>query len=99
MQPVCAGATLDPDLRNAFDDLYEAPLSRSMLDISGLIRGERAISNVLASRPDIVHVHTPIASFITRVAIRHWMIDREQSAARAGLGGDVADSLSRTWHF
>jgi glycosyltransferase involved in cell wall biosynthesis len=64
------GASTDTVLREAFDDVYELPLSRSILDLQSLVRGERAISEVLASQPDIVHVHTPIASFLTRLAAR-----------------------------
>ena len=64
------GASTDAALRDAFDHVYELPFSRSILDLQSLVRGERAISKVLASRPDIVHVHTPIASFLTRLAAR-----------------------------
>ena len=63
-----SGASSNAALRDAFDHVYELPLSRSILDVDGFVRGERAISKVLASGPDIVHVHTPIASFITRFA-------------------------------
>ncbi len=62
------GATSDPVLREAFDAVHEVPLSRSLLDVRGLIRGERAIEGI-AGGHDIVHVHTPIASFITRLAV------------------------------
>ena len=63
------GAVGDPVLEDAFDQLYELPLSRSILDVRGMVRGFRAISAVLqATQPDIVHVHTPIAAFVTRLA-------------------------------
>jgi glycosyltransferase involved in cell wall biosynthesis len=62
-----SGASADPVLREAFDAVHEIPLSRSLLDVGGLIRGERAIAKVAAEQ-DIVHVHTPIASFVTRLA-------------------------------
>ncbi len=71
------GASADPVLREAFDAVYELPLSRSLLDVGGLIRGERAIAKVVASGPDIVHVHTPIASFVTRIATSR-MADAER---------------------
>ncbi|HKG55904.1 MAG TPA: glycosyltransferase [Candidatus Limnocylindrales bacterium] len=61
------GATTDPALQGHFDGLHEVPLSRSVLDLGGWIRGQRAMSTLLATRPDIVHVHTPIASFVTRL--------------------------------
>jgi glycosyltransferase involved in cell wall biosynthesis len=63
-----SGASTDPALRDAFDAVYELPLSRSIVDLKGLVWGERAVADVLATRPDIVHVHTPIASFVTRFA-------------------------------
>ena len=64
------GTLSDEALAGHFDHLYELPLSRSILDVGGLVRGMRAMSTVLESRPDIVHVHTPIAAFITRAAVR-----------------------------
>jgi glycosyltransferase involved in cell wall biosynthesis len=64
------GASAERELREAFDNVYDLPLSRSVRDIRGLTLGARAISQVLASQPDIVHVHTPIAAFMTRLAVR-----------------------------
>jgi len=64
------GATVDPGLEGIFDELHELPLSRSILDVGGIARSMNAISRILASGYDIVHVHTPIASFVTRAAIR-----------------------------
>jgi glycosyltransferase involved in cell wall biosynthesis len=61
------GASADPVLREAFDAVYEIPLSRSLLDVGALIQGERAVAKV-APGHDIIHVHTPIASFVTRFA-------------------------------
>jgi glycosyltransferase involved in cell wall biosynthesis len=61
------GASADPALRDAFDAVYEIPFSRSLLDVGALVRGERAVAKV-ASGYDIIHVHTPIASFVTRFA-------------------------------
>lgn len=64
------GATTDPGLDGFFDQLHELPLSRSLLDAAGHMRSLRRISLLLESRFDIVHVHTPIAAFLTRAAIR-----------------------------
>lgn len=64
------GGTMVPALRDHFDHVYEIPVSRSVLDARNLLRGQRAILEVLESRPDIVHVHTPIAAFLTRLAVR-----------------------------
>jgi glycosyltransferase involved in cell wall biosynthesis len=61
------GASTDPVLREAFDAVYEIPLSRSLIDVGALVSGERAVAKVAAGY-DIIHVHTPIASFVTRFA-------------------------------
>lgn len=75
------GASSDAALRDVFDHVYELPLSRSILDLEGIVRGERAISTVLESGPDIVHVHTPIAAFITRFVVRRMPADRRPAVA------------------
>jgi glycosyltransferase involved in cell wall biosynthesis len=65
-----AGAPEDPRVVAAFDQVHDLPLSRSMRDLAGLARGWRAIRNLVGQPYDIVHVHTPIASFLTRAAVR-----------------------------
>jgi len=64
------GAGEDEALLAAFDHVYDLPLSRSILDVGGILRAAQAMSAVLETGPDIVHVHTPIAGFVTRVAVR-----------------------------
>jgi len=64
------GATANLVLQSAFDELHDLPLSRSILDARGLMRGMRSVSRILERGYDIVHVHTPIAGFVTRAAIR-----------------------------
>jgi glycosyltransferase involved in cell wall biosynthesis len=64
-------ADIDPTLLEAFDHVYGSPLSRSLLDVMGMIAATRSIARLLAAgRYDIVHVHTPIAGFVTRIAVR-----------------------------
>ena len=63
-------AVADHALRDAFDHVYDLPLSRSMRDIGHHVRSLRAIARLLSERPRIVHVHSPIAAFLTRLAIR-----------------------------
>jgi glycosyltransferase involved in cell wall biosynthesis len=66
-----AGVAASQGVVQAFDAVHDIPLSRSIVNVGALIRGYRAISRVLDDvRPDIVHVHTPIASFLTRLAVR-----------------------------
>jgi glycosyltransferase involved in cell wall biosynthesis len=80
------GASTDPALVGAFDHLYELSLSRSVLDVRALLRGMRAMSDALESRPDIVHVHTPIAAFIARAAIRRLPAGRRPLVAYTAHG-------------
>lgn len=71
------GAQDDPGLEGAFDHRYELPLSRSILDVGAILRGARAISRTIEEAgPDLVHVHTPIASFLTRLAVRRTVPQR-----------------------
>jgi glycosyltransferase involved in cell wall biosynthesis len=80
------GAGSNPVVRDAFDEVYELPISRSLLDPKGLLRGRAAISEVLRSRPDIVHVHTPIAGFVTRLVAHQAPIDARPAVAYTAHG-------------
>lgn len=64
----------------AFDAAYDVPFSRSIKDGRKHLAAATAISDVLDGGYDIVHVHTPIASFITRVMAR-----RLSSASRPAV--------------
>ncbi len=70
------GGRADEVVMEAFDHVYDLPLSRSILDIGKIVRAERAVSALLATGPDIVHVHTPIAGFVTRVAVHRAPAER-----------------------
>jgi glycosyltransferase involved in cell wall biosynthesis len=63
-------------LREAFDNVHELPLSRSILDIRGIVASYRAFSTILGTQPDIVHAHTPIASFVARLAVHRLPVSR-----------------------
>lgn len=66
-----AGAPQNAELTAAFDDVHHVSFSRSIRDVRRLLRGDRDIERVVRQvAPDIVHVHTPIAAFITRLALR-----------------------------
>jgi glycosyltransferase involved in cell wall biosynthesis len=80
------GATDDPVLRDAFDQVHEVPLSRSILDVGGILRARRAISALIDTGPDIVHVHTPIAGLVTRVAVRRAPAERRPALAYTAHG-------------
>ena len=53
-----------------YDTMYELPLSRSIRDIHGMSRTIGTLQAIVARDYDIVHVHTPIAAFLTRAIIR-----------------------------
>jgi glycosyltransferase involved in cell wall biosynthesis len=53
-----------------YDAMYELPLSRSIKDFRGMSQTVRALRTIVAGDYDIVHVHTPIAAFLTRAIIR-----------------------------
>jgi glycosyltransferase involved in cell wall biosynthesis len=81
------GATESDGVRDAFDGRFEVPLSRSVLDVGGLLRSIRAIGPIIAAGDyDIVHVHTPIAAFLTRLAIRRMPRERRPSAVYTAHG-------------
>lgn len=80
VEAAAASAPGEPGLEAAFDRVHDLPLSRSLRRPAGLLAGERAIARVIRDvAPDIVHVHTPIASFVTRVAVRLASADRRPS--------------------
>lgn len=62
----------DNDLcRTTFDRVWEVPWPRSLRSVPALIRGAAAIRRIATSADfEVVHVHTPIAAFLTRFALR-----------------------------
>ena len=70
------GATTDDVLIRSFDEIHELPLSRSILDVGGIAAGYRALVAILETGPDIVHLHSPIASFLARLAARRLPLSR-----------------------
>jgi len=77
---MAAGATTSRAARH-FDSVYDAPWSRSPLKLGDNISGARLARKIVsAGGYDICHVHTPIASFATRMAI-----GRLPAATRPGI--------------
>jgi glycosyltransferase involved in cell wall biosynthesis len=74
------GAPADRRFAGVFDELHDLPLSRSPRDVGAIARGMRTLSGILENGYDLVHVHTPIAGVLTRLAIR-----RMPAAARPGV--------------
>lgn len=66
------GVLQTPELHAEFDACYELPLSRNPSDIGVLIAAPSAIRALVQSgNYDIVHVHTPIAAFLVRFALKN----------------------------
>ena len=86
VEAAASGATVDPALEGLFDRLHELSLSRSILDVRGILHSLRDFSGVLESGFDIVHVHTPIAAFVTRAAIRRLPAERRPAAVYTAHG-------------
>lgn len=57
---------------SAFDAVWEAPWTRSPLDVARNRQAAKFVRDLVEKREyDLVHVHTPVASFVTRAALRH----------------------------
>lgn len=71
------GVQDDPLCKEGFDDCHEAVWTRNPLGRRGLSQGPRQVRALVASEGyDVVHVHTPVAAFITR-----WALRRRRSSA------------------
>lgn len=69
---LCKGTELYPECADAFDRLWEIEWSRNPLDPRNLCMAPAQIQELVQrERYDLVHVHTPVASFVTRYALRH----------------------------
>src|SRR5215471_4390845 len=60
-----------PKCCGTFDRVWEVPLSRNPLHPENLLTAPRAIASIVRHNSyDVVHVNTPVASFVTRLALR-----------------------------
>lgn len=65
------GATGNDHIAAAFDERFDVAWSRNPLAPANLLGSAARVRRIVAEgRYDIVHVHTPIASFVTRYALR-----------------------------
>lgn len=65
------GATGAAALQGGFDDLFDAGWSRRVTDPGNLVGTPADVRRIVHEGAyDIVHVHTPVAAFVTRYALR-----------------------------
>lgn len=58
--------------RESFDRCFDVPFERKFLSTKNIMVASPAISRLVKeNRYNLIHVHTPIASFVTRYAIRN----------------------------
>lgn len=63
--------TSSPRCLEAFDQVWDIEWSRNPLDPSNLLRAKNRVTQIVdAGSYDIVHIHTPVAGFICRYALR-----------------------------
>ena len=85
------GAAADPRLDGHFDQRFDVAWSRSPLAPSNLFGAARRVRRiVVAGHYDVVHVHTPIAAFVTRYALR---------SLRGRSGAPVVIYTAHGFHF
>lgn len=67
------GVSACAECLEAFDHVWDVEWSRNPLDLQNLTVAPRIISEVMSQEKyDIVHVHTPVAAFVTRYALNGW---------------------------
>ncbi|MCX8006500.1 MAG: glycosyltransferase family 4 protein [Coriobacteriia bacterium] len=64
------GAPADPKVLKDFDAAYHVSWSRNPFDVRNLAAAGHVRRIVERGRYDLVHVHTPVASLVTRYALR-----------------------------
>lgn len=65
------GISSSPECVQAFDKVWEIEWSRNPLDPRNFIVAPKVIRQVMAEgKYDIVHVHTPVAAFVSRYALK-----------------------------
>lgn len=64
------GISTDDKWTGEFQSVHDVPLSRSPIHVRSLAESASKLRTIMRAGYDIVHVHTPIASFITRAVAR-----------------------------
>jgi glycosyltransferase involved in cell wall biosynthesis len=68
---MACGVSTSPECLQGFDRVWEVKWSRNPLDPRNLLAAPGAIREiVLREKYNIIHVHTPVAAFVTRYALK-----------------------------
>lgn len=66
-----AEITYNADCQQGFDQIFDIEWSRNPLKVGNFLKGLSQIRELVERQGyDIVHVHTPVAAFLTRLALR-----------------------------
>ena len=66
-----AEITYNADCQKGFDQIFDIEWSRNPLQVGNFLKGLAQIRQLVERQGyDIVHVHTPVAAFLTRLALR-----------------------------
>lgn len=88
---VAEGAGGCVECTSAFDRVHDVTWSRNPLDVRNLAAAPRRVRRlVIEGGYDIVHVHTPVASFVTRFALRR---------LRGAVGAPAVVYTAHGFHF
>ncbi|MDR1916271.1 MAG: glycosyltransferase [Synergistaceae bacterium] len=92
--------TKSENLASHFDDLIDAEWSRSPLDLRNIIKNHGRIRELVCERGyDIVHTHTPVASFVTRFALRGLRMSGNPKVVYTAHGFHFCKGGRRTLNF
>lgn len=107
---MASGADSSDVVRDAFDGAHTVTWTRDPRDVAGMLRaGGRVREVVAAGGYDVVHVHTPVAGFVARHALRgrgsrpaviytaHGLHFGEGLPAMRGAAVRAAERLAARW--
>lgn len=85
----CAASNIDdyPEISQCFYNSYNLPFSRSLSSFKSHIISLKKIKELVGQEKyDIVHVHTPIASFLVRFALRKMRLAKQTKVVYTAHG-------------
>ena len=104
------GVESDSICLDAFSNCFDIPFSRSMLNIGNITEARKRVAELLARHHyDLIHVHTPIASWVTRWVARkrpanqkliytaHGFHFHHQSSGLRNVAFRKLESMARRW--